>query len=233
MPRIQRLDPPGIARHIVQRGNNRQACFFADHDRSLYLALLGKFATAHGCRIHAYVLMGNHVHVLATPSCQGAIAGMMQSLGRDYVRHVNLTQGRCGTLWQGRYFSCPVDSDRYLLACHRYIELNPVRAGMVAAAEDYRWSSCASNALGEPDPLLKPHDVLEQLAPDPIARRAAYRRFLHEAIPDEEIAAIRLHANQQRALGSEEFRARMEAVLQRPVGIGRAGRPRLTPEIGL
>lgn len=233
MPRIKRLDPPGIPRHIVQRGNNRQACFFADHDRSLYLALLARFAAAHGCRIHAYALMSNHVHLLATPSCQGAIAGMMQSLGRDYVRHVNLTQGRCGTLWQGRYFSCPVDSDRYLLACYRYIELNPVRAGMVAAPADYRWSSCASNALGEADPLLAPHEVFEQLSPDPEVRRATYRQFLHETIPDDELSAIRLHANQQRALGSEDFQIRMEAALQRPVGLGRPGRPRLTQEIGL
>jgi putative transposase len=233
MPRIKRLDPPGIARHIIQRGNNRQACFFQDYDRTLYLALLGRFAQAHGCAVHAYVLMGNHVHLLATPAATGAVAGMMQSLGRDYVRHVNLTQGRCGTLWQGRYFSSPVDSDRYLLACYRYIELNPVRAGMVALPEDYRWSSCAGNALGEPDPLLTAHEVFTGLAGDPVTRRSCYRGFLHEIVPQDELAAIRLHSAQQRALGTEQFQSELQATLQRPVAIGRPGRPRRSREIGL
>lgn len=226
MPRIKRLDPPGIPRHIVQRGNNRQACFFHDYDRSLYLALLGKFAQAYGCRVHAYVLMGNHVHLLATPTSAGAMARMMQSLGRDYVRHINLTQGRSGTLWQGRYFSSPIDTDRYLLACHRYIELNPVRAGMVAAPTQYRWSSCAANALGEPDPLLSPHEVFTQLAGDAAERRNVYRAFLHDTIPADELADIRLHSAQQRAWGTDEFKARLAKALQRAVGLGKSGRPR-------
>lgn len=225
MPRIRRLDPPGIPRHIVQRGNNRQACFFRDYDRTTYLSLLAKFAEAYGCRVHAYVLMSNHVHLLATPESKGAIAGMMQSLGRDYVRHVNRMQGRSGTLWQGRYFSSPVDNERYLLACHRYIELNPVRAGMVAKPERYRWSSCAANALGESDPLVLPHDVFTQLAADADTRRTLYRQYLHEAVPDEELTAIRLHAAQQRALGGDAFKARMQEALGRAVGLGRPGRP--------
>lgn len=233
MPRIKRLDPPGIPRHIVQRGNNRQACFFHDYDRSLYLALLGRFAEAYRCQVHAYVLMTNHVHLLVTPAASGALAGMMQSLGRDYVRHINLTHGRCGTLWQGRYFSSPVDSERYLLACHRYIELNPVRASMVAHPTRYRWSSCAGNALGEPDTLLSPHEVFTRLGTDPATRRDAYRAFLDENIPDEELAAIRLHAARQRALGSEAFKAGLRETLKREVGLGVPGRRRKPLEIGL
>lgn len=226
MPRIRRLDPLGIPRHIVQRGNNRQACFFQDYDRTIYLSHLARFAEACRCRVHAYVLMSNHVHLLATPESKGAIAEMMQSLGRDYVRHVNLMQGRSGTLWQGRYFSSPVDNDRYLLACQRYIELNPVRAGMVARPEHYRWSSCAANAFGEPDPLIAPHDVFTQLAADAETRRALYRQYLQETVPDEELKAIRLHAAQQRALGSDAFKARLQEALERAVGLGRPGRPR-------
>lgn len=233
MPRTKRLDLPGIAQHIVQRGNNRQACFFHEYDRSLYLARLAEFSAKYGCRVHAYVLMSNHVHLLATPASAGTVAKIMQALGRDYVRHVNLTQGRSGTLWQGRYFSSLVDSDRYLLACQRYIELNPVRAGMVVRPEEYRWSSCGFHVRGEADPLLHPHGTFLSLAADPVARRKVYRAFLGEDVPDEELQAIRLYAARQRAWGSEAFQANVEATLQQRATPGLPGRPRKPKDNGL
>ncbi|WP_372016631.1 transposase [Pseudoxanthomonas sp. 10H] len=136
MPRPPRLDPPGIARHVVQRGNDRQPCFFADIDRQRYLQDLRKLALAHACQVHAYVLMTNHVHLLVTPAHAGALAVLMQALGRRYVRYVNDHYRRTGTLWEGRYKACLVDGDDHLLRCYRYIELNPVRAGMVADPVD-------------------------------------------------------------------------------------------------
>lgn len=146
MPRMKRLDLPGMAQHVIQRGNDRQACFFQETDYLRYLQDLHEAALHQACSIHAYVLMTNHVHLLVTPRTEGGVSRMMQALGRRYVRYVNDSSGRTGTLWEGRYKASLVDDERYVLACYRYIELNPVRAGMVAAPDEYRWSSHAANA---------------------------------------------------------------------------------------
>ena len=137
MARPPRLDLPGVPQHVIQRGNNRAACFFGDADRRFYLKCLAEAAARRGCAVHAYVLMSNHVHLLTTPTERGAVAAMLQDLGRRYVRIINTIHGRTGTLWEGRYRSSLVDSERYLLICHRYIELNPVRAGMVSDPMEY------------------------------------------------------------------------------------------------
>lgn len=225
MPRQPRLDAPGIPQHLVQRGNDRQPCFFADIDRQRYLQDLRELALNLGCQVHAYVLMTNHVHLLMTAIHAGRIARLMQSLGRRYVRYVNDHYHRTGTLWEGRYKSCLVDSDEYLLRCCRYIELNPVRAGMVADPADYRWSSHRANALGEPDLLVHPHSRYLALAATEQGRLTAYREFVMTGVDHDETAAIRLTLQRQHALGNDRFRAAIEHQLGRRAGPAKIGRP--------
>jgi len=146
MARKPRVFLQGVAQHVVQRGNNREPCFFAEADYQFYLECLAESATKYACQLHAYVLMTNHVHLLVTPENESSLSGMMQSLGRRYVRYVNHTYKRTGTLWEGRYKSSLVQSENYLLTCSRYIELNPVRANMVETPAEYRWSSYGHNA---------------------------------------------------------------------------------------
>ena len=157
MARFPRFDLPGIAWHVVRRGNDRQPCFADAADYLHYRQELGEAALKHGCHLHAYVLMTNHVHLLVTPHEAGATSRMMQAIGRRYVGAFNGRYRRTGTLWEGRFKSALVDSTDYLLTCYRYIELNPVRAGMVAALGDYRWSSHRRNAHGAHEPRITPH----------------------------------------------------------------------------
>ncbi|HEX5757083.1 MAG TPA: transposase [Arenimonas sp.] len=228
MPRQPRLDLANIAQHIVQRGNDRQPCFFTDIDRLRYLDELREIVLAEqGCRIHAFVLMTNHVHLLLTPSQAGQIARVMQALGRRYVRFVNDRYRRSGTLWEGRrYKSCMVDSDTYLLRCMRYIELNPVRAGMSSWPGDYAWSSYTTNALGAASTLIQPHPAYAALGADAPTRQTAYRTLVAEAISADELESIRLNLQPQHALGSTRFRQAIEAQLARRAGPAKIGRPR-------
>ena len=157
MPRTARLVVPGVALHVRQRGHNGGACFFNDGDYALYLGLLAHFARQHACAVHAYCLMTNHVHLLLTPQAADSCALMMKRLALCYTQHVNKSLERTGTLWEGRFRSCLVTSERYALACYRYVELNPVSAGMVGHPRDYSWSSYRTNAEGRTDPLIEPH----------------------------------------------------------------------------
>lgn len=229
MPRIRRLDLEGVAQHVIQRGNDRQPCFFRESDYRRYLQDLREAALKFDCRVHAYVLMTNHVHLLVTPGGVGMVARMMQAVGRRYVRYVNDSLGRTGTLWEGRYRSCLVDTDGYLLGCYRYIELNPVRAGMVVAPGEYRWSSFGSNGLGKADPLIRPHPLYEMISREPGVRRLLYRELVAQGTDDEQLQAIRLYVQRQRALGSDRFQAAIERQLNRRAGIGKPGRPRKQP----
>jgi len=163
MARQPRLDVPGIPQHVVQRGNNRLPCFLDDGDRRRYLQLLRESSLATGCVPHAYVLMTNHVHLLLTPPTAGAASRMMQKLGRQYVGQFNARHRRTGTLWEGRYKSCLVDSETCVLSCYRYIEMNPVRARMIDDPTRFPWSSCAANCGHRDDPLLKPHPAYATL----------------------------------------------------------------------
>lgn len=226
MPRAKRLELPGVAQHVIQRGNDRQACFFEAADYLCYLQALREAALRYACQVHAYVLMTNHVHLLLTPVDAGAVARVMQAVGRRYVRYVNDSTGRTGTLWEGRYKASLVDSERYVLTCYRYIELNPVRAGMAASPGAYRWSSFAANGNGLQDPLVTPHAVYRQMGTTMEQCRARYRALVAEAIPEDDLAAIRLYAQRQRALGTPRFQAQIEQQLQRRAGIGQPGRPR-------
>lgn len=228
MPRQPRLDIAGVPQHVIQRGNDRRPCFFAESDYLCYLQELRELALREGCAIHAYVLMTNHVHLLVTPSATGQIAHLMQSLGRRYVRYANDRHHRTGTLWEGRYKACLVDGDTYLLQCYRYVELNPVRAGMAAGPGDYRWSSYGANACGTTDPLIHPHPNYLALGDHEAARQASYRALIAQAIPDDDLTAIRLNLQRQHALGPDRFRAAIEAQLGRRAGPATIGRPRKT-----
>lgn len=199
MARLARLDLPGIPQHIVQRGNNRLPCFLDDGDRLRYLQLLRQALQATDVRLHAYVLMDNHVHLLATPRNAGDIGRCMQRLGRQYVSLFNARHRRTGTLWEGRYKACLVDSERYVLTCQRYIELNPVRACLTDDPAAYRWSSCAAHLGQRGRSLLSPHPAWQALAAEAQARAAIWRQLLDEAITDEELTEIRRYLQQQRA----------------------------------
>lgn len=215
-----------MAQHIIQRGVNRSVCFAADEDRRFYLAALQKVANQNDCRVHAYVLMSNHVHMLVTGAQLGCISAMMQGLGRRYVQYFNHRYDRTGTLWEGRFKSSLVDSERYLLHCYRYIELNPVRAHMAPRAEDYLWSSANANALGKPDPIVSPHPVFMNLSKDRRSRSTKYRALLGEPMSYKEVSNIRAHLNQGKVLGSTRFQRQIEELVGRSVGLKPKGRPK-------
>jgi len=225
MPRRPRLDLPNVPQHVVQRGNDRQPCFFISTDYERYHHELREIALHEGCAVHAYVLMTNHVHLLMTPSATGQIARIMQDLGRRYVRYVNDRHHRTGTLWEGRYKACLVDTDEYLLRCYRYIELNPVRAAMVKTPELYRWSSHGANGFAQDDPLVRPHATYVALGATTQERCITYRQFVSETTSALDLDDIRLHLQRQYAFGSDRFRRAIEAQLGRRAGPAKIGRP--------
>ena len=225
MPRRARLSIPGIPWHIIQRGNNRSVCFYAEEDFQFYLHFLNEFATKFGCALHAYVLMTNHVHLLLTPQRPDSASLLMKHLGQRYVQYVNRSYKRSGTLWEGRFRSCLTQTEDYVLACYRYIELNPVRAGMVIRPQDYRWSSYHANALGKPSNLIAPHDEYTRLAHDESGRLEAYRALFKVHLDEEVVGQIRIATNGNFALGGERFQRDIETALGRRARRGQAGRP--------
>lgn len=234
MPRRARLALPGVPLHLIQRGNNRQACFFADEDYRFYLEWLAEHAGKTGCRIHAYALMTNHVHLLISADRQEAPGALMKALGHRYVQYVNRVYRRSGTLWEGRFRSCPIQEEAYLLACQRYIELNPVRAGMVEHPGEYRWSSYRANAQGEDNAVIRSHSLYVALGLDVASRQAAYRELFRYELEPGLVDQIRRATNGNFALGSERFAADAAATLGRRVLPGKSGRPRkvAVPESG-
>lgn len=226
MARLPRIDVAGIAQHVIQRGNNRQACFQADTDREVYLDALQQALWTYNCALHAYVLMTNHVHLLMTPREVGRVAQVMQSLGRRYVRYFNTTHRRTGTLWEGRYKSSLVDTERYTLTCYRYIELNPVRAGIVPTADAYDWSSYHCNAMGLANEIVSPHSSYLAMGDSERTRCRTYRGLFKHKISANELRVIRDHANQGKVLGSRKFKANVEKHLGRSVSYRTAGRPK-------
>lgn len=194
MARQRRLVIPDVALHIVQRGVDRGDCFREETDRVVYLSLLRELVAETACAVHAYCLMTNHVHVLLTPSTDHGPSILMRKVGQRYVPYFNRRYGRTGTLWEGRFKSCLVESARYVLACHRYIECNPVRAGMVRAPASYRWSSHGGNAGIAQDPLLTPHVEYLALAESP-SRHAAYVALFQDPDDAAMVKAIREATN--------------------------------------
>lgn len=228
MPRRARITVAGVPHHVVQRGHNRQATFFADEDYLAYRHSLKEGAQRYHCAIHAYALMTNHVHLLVTPANEDGLSRLMRYLGSRYVQYVNFVYKRRGTLWEGRFKSSLVDQEQYLLTCYRYIELNPVRASMVEQPQDYRWSSYASHALGKLDELINDHPLYLALGNTAGSRREAYRALFRHQLDDAEITEIRASLNKGLAVGAERFKDQIETVLARSVRPGQAGRKKTT-----
>jgi putative transposase len=226
MPRQARLRIAGLPLHIVHRGNNRQACFADAHDFELYLGLLHELARRHPCDVHAYVLMTNHVHLLLTPEAPRTASALMKELAQRHSHHFNKRHVRTGALWEGRFHSSIVDSESYLFRCQRYIELNPVRAGMVTSAADYPWSSFGANAHGKPSLIVTPHPLYMVCGADELGRRAQYRALFDEPAAESELLEIRRAANGCFALGSDRFIALLESRLGRRAAARKAGRPK-------
>ena len=225
MGRPPRLELPGVPLHVVQRGNNRATCFFNDVDRRFYLKCLREAVAARGCSLHAYVLMTNHVHLLVTPPEEGAVGAMMQDIGRRYVRIINNIHGRTGSLWEGRFKSSLIDSEAYLLLCHRYIEANPVRAGMVTQAADYAWSSHKHFIGDRTDPAITEHALFLGLAADKEQCQRSFAALSNERVEPQVVEEIRLAINTDSALGSDNFMDNAEALLGRSVRPPKRGRP--------
>ena len=210
MARLPRLNLPGIPQHVIQRGNNKQVSFFNDTDYAVYLDKLKLYSEKYSVTVHSYVLMTNHVHLLMTPETEQGVSQVMQALGRYYVRYINQTYGRTGTLWEGRYKSTLVDGDNYFLTVSRYIELNPVRAGMVAHPAEYPWSSYQYNALGKPIELITPHIIYQGLAKTEKTRQKRYSALFDKMIPDYTLEEIRDSINRAWVLGDERFKQQIE-----------------------
>jgi putative transposase len=206
MARLGRVFLPNQPLHVIQRGNDRRPIFFAPDDYARYREWLQMASVINDCLIHAYVLMPNHVHLLVTPGDEESLPKTMQSLGRRYVRHVNWSYGRSGTMWEGRYRAALLDTEVLFLPCSRYIELNPVRSNIVAHPRDYQWSSYRANALGEHDALVTPHAKYLALGTSPKERQSAYQALCDSAVDEELVTALRAATNGGWAAGSEEFK---------------------------
>jgi len=227
MPCRPRVILPNVPQHIIQRGNNRQACFYADENYLSYLEWLKEYSEKTDCKIHAYVLMTNHVHLLVSTDKAEAVGAMMKALGQRYVQYINKMYKRTGTLWEGRYKSCPTQAETYLLACQRYIELNPVRANMVNHRAEYKWSSYAANAQGADSDIVQAHALYQALGLDATSRQAAYRELFRYQMDIGVVDEIRKATNGNYALGNDVFTAQIEQALGRRVTAGKAGRPKL------
>lgn len=217
MARFPRIHIPNVPLHIVQRGNNRQVCFFHDADRAFYMARLEKAANENDVAIHAFVLMTNHVHLLASPRQEGGASKMMQALGRNYVRYFNTRYQRTGTLWEGRFKSSLVQSSQYLLQVYRYIELNPVRAGIVDKPEEYQWTSYHHNAGEKSISLLTPHHEYLNLGNNDRTRKENYKSLFQQPLACQITTLIRESINKSKVYGSESFKQEMSNRLRVPV----------------
>ena len=226
MARKARINIPGMPYHVIQRGNNRQACFFADEDYRFYLECLQEALEKYHCELHAYVLMTNHVHLLVTTHKDDGISRLMQSIGRRYVQYINYTYRRTGTLWEGRFKSSLVDADNYLLTCQRYIELNPVRAAMVDSPDQYQWSSYRHNAFGVRNELITAHALYTQLGSTNEFRQQQYRELFRNQMSNDTLHDIRESLSTCTILGNDHFKEQIGKMLKKSVRSVHVGRPR-------
>ena len=229
MARLPRLTVAGYPHHIIQRGTNRQRIVVDDIDRQRLLDLWQQHALEFGVDIHAYVIMDNHFHLLVTPQHSDSLPRMMQAVGRSYVRHFNLRHGRTGALWEGRYRSNLIESEHYLLNCMIYIELNPVRAGMVVQARDFRWSSHRHHIGLASDKLVKQHALYWELGDTPFGREAAYAARVEAGLDPKAREDLTQSAIKGWALGSQTFIQKVQKNTPRRVFKEQAGRPISNP----
>lgn len=225
MPRRARNYIPGLPYHIVQRGNNREACFIEPENYQYYLELWRQLSKRYDVRVHAYCLMTNHIHILATPEAKNAISSTMKVVGSRYAQYINLKYRRTGTLWEGRHRSSLIQSEKYLLSCYRYIELNPVRAGMVSRPEEYRWSSYGVNAWSD-DGWITPHEEYLGLGDNPKEREHAYRELFRYQLSEQDLHLIRKAAHYCQPIGDDRFKTQIESKYGIILGNMKRGRPR-------
>jgi putative transposase len=231
MARLPRLVIPHQPHHIIQRGNDRQLIFRDADDYAVFLSRLREAAKQYKVAVHAYVLMSNHLHLLASPSDEEGLARMMQWIGRYYVPYFNKKYERVGTLWQGRYKAAVLDSERYFMTCSRYIELNPVRAGIVAYPSEYTWSSYAHHVGLKSDPIITDHSLYWALGNTPFEREAAYRALFEQVLTEQETGALSEATRKGWALGSEHFKSALEKKTSRRVRPAKRGRPHRKKEV--
>lgn len=224
MARLPRYAAPGSPQHVIQRGNNRSATFGSEADYRFFLACLESSCQRYECRLHAYVLMTNHIHLLISPTTASGVSSVLQAVGRRYVQHFNQRHQRTGTLWEGRFRATIVDTDQYLFTCHRYIELNPVRAGIARDPRGYRWSSHHANAYGEADALVTPHDKYIALGRDASERQSYYRALFRQVLSDADLLDIRDATQRGWALGTKSFRDHVATTLGRRAAPAKKGR---------
>lgn len=225
MPRKRRFYQPGVPVHVFQGGYNREPVFSDDGDYLAYLRFLKASADAHGCLVHAYVLMTNHVHLLVTPKTTDSISLLFQSIGRHFVPYINKTYQRRGSVWEGRHKGNILEPEAYFLICMRYIEMNPVRAGMVEYPAQYRWSSYAANAQGIDNAIIRPHELYLALDKTIETRQAAYRGLFATSIQPDDLELIRASLHSGTPLGNDLFKQQIESVLGCSVGFSKRGRP--------
>jgi putative transposase len=225
MARLPRLTVPGLPHHVIQRGNNRQEVFRDAADCQRFLALLAELAPATNVALHAFVLMPNHVHLLVTPAESGSLSRLMQALGRRYAAWFNKRHARTGSLWEGRFRASVIESERYLFACSRYIEMNPVRAGLVSDPAEYRWSSFAHHVGLRPDAMIREHALVWSLGNTPYERQAAYRRLFEQPASAAETERIRIAIQGGWAVGAEGFASAVAEKAHRRALPRKAGRP--------
>lgn len=231
MPRKPRFYLPELPVHVFQRGHNKEPVFFDDEDYLVYLRYLKAAADQFDCAIHAYVLMTNHVHFLLTPQATNSISLLFQGVGRHYVPYINKRYGRRGSLWEGRHKSCVIGSERYFLACMRYIECNPVRAGMVEHPTQYRWSSYASNALGSENAVLKAHAIYASLGDSAILRARNYKALFDDLPTAVDLDMIRSSLHSGTPIGNDKFKAHIALATGFKVGFAKVGRPKKSLEV--
>ena len=227
MARLPRYFIKNQPQHLIQRGNNRGVIFGTDEDYEFYLECLREASEANGLKIHAYVLMTNHVHLLASPTEETSISKTFQSVGRRYVQYFNYHYNRTGMLWEGRYKATLIDSSGYLLTCMRYIEMNPVRTKDLAKhPKDYRWSSYGYNALGKNNQIITPHNEYKKLGRLEKDRFTAYQQLFRQQLSENTLSEIRDSTNKGWVLGSESFKNKVEKLTNRRTKPKPKGRPK-------
>jgi putative transposase len=226
MARLPRYFAKNVPQHIILRGNNREPIFANDEDCQFLREVLIDASQRYRLHVHAYVLMSNHLHLLATPASAESLPKTMQSLGRRYVQYFNYRYQRTGTLWEGRYRATVVDVESYLFECMRYIELNPVRAGMVSHPAEHVWSSYRANGEGQPDALVTPHRLYRGLGTVDAGRQEAYRELVKAPMSAERLADVRTCTHKGWALGGDRFKQKIERLSQRRTSPLPKGRPK-------